>query len=359
MNLNFTLACPAGRLCLLACCLLTLAMPTRGEDRQLVFLNWGEYMDPALLAAFEQHSGIKVREVYFSSDDHRNSLLAVADPGAYDVMLVTQSDVDSYVRRGWLAPLPDPRPANLKFLDMSRKEYFQVHSDHAVPFFWGTVGIAYRSDLLARPLDSWVEFFDPGSDLEGAHGMIGTVRELGGLAMKSLGYSTNSGDRNEIRQAAQVLRAHDSRVHSYDYAQLDQTAPLVRGDVVAAIMYSGDALLLKEYEPAIEYVIPREGGHLWLDFLAVSASSRLKREAWEFIDFLCDPRNSAQLTRVLSTATTNQAASRYLPESVLQNSVIFPDEDSLANSEIQVNLPPRAMNTMNSLLVPLLGDDSR
>ena len=338
----------------LLCCLLILALPVRGDLQPLVLLTWGEYMDPALLQAFELQSGISVKEMYFESDDQRDSMLAAADAGAYDVILVDGLRVGSYVRSGWLAPLPHPEPENLQHIDPSWNETFNIRSDNAVPFLWGTSGIAYRRDLVQGPISTWEEFFNPESELQGAHGMLGSVRELGGLALKSLGYSINSNDDREIREAAAVLVAHHPKVKDYVYSQLNETAPLVTGEVVASIMYSGDALLLKAHNPAIEFLVPREGGNLWLDVLAVSASSRHQQAAWAFINFLCEPKNAAQLTEYLSTATTNVAAKQLLPAGILQNPIIYPDQESLANSEVFMPLQPRALNTMNSLLMPLM-----
>jgi spermidine/putrescine transport system substrate-binding protein len=347
---------------MLVSCLAILAMqaqPARAEARQLVLLTWGEYMDPALLHAFEQRTGIAVREVYFESDDQRDSMLAAADPGAYDVILVDERRADPYSRNGWLASMPEPQPANFRHIDGDWKGKFMIECADVVPFLWGTAGIAYRSDLLERPVDTWEAFFDPDSAAEGPHGMLGSVRELGGLALKSLGYSLNSTDPGEIREAAAVLRAHHPRVKNYVYAQLNETAPLVTGEVVASIMYNGDALLLQAHNPSIEFVLPAEGGNLWLDVLGVSASSRHQDEAWAFINFLSEPRNAARLSEYLSTATANSTALQYLPADVLQNPVIYPDRESLGNSEVFQPLPPRALNTMNALVMPLMYEGRR
>ena len=43
-------------------------------QRELVLLNWSEYLDPELIEKFEQLHKVKVRERYFESDDLRDEM---------------------------------------------------------------------------------------------------------------------------------------------------------------------------------------------------------------------------------------------------------------------------------------------
>ena len=44
------------------------------EPRELVLLNWSEYIDPDLVEKFETQFNANLREVYFESDDLRDEL---------------------------------------------------------------------------------------------------------------------------------------------------------------------------------------------------------------------------------------------------------------------------------------------
>lgn len=69
---------------------------------------------------------------------------------------------------------------------------------------------------------------------------------------------------------------------------------LVTGEVWAAQMYSGDALMLQEFNPDIRYVVPEEGTNLWVDFWTVAAQSSRKPAAMKFIDYINEPTVAAR-----------------------------------------------------------------
>lgn len=46
-----------------------------GLRQELVILNWADYIDPDLIAAFEKERDVKVRVVNYEDDDNRDQLL--------------------------------------------------------------------------------------------------------------------------------------------------------------------------------------------------------------------------------------------------------------------------------------------
>ena len=68
---------------------------------KLVFLNWPDYMDPAVLEAFTQETGIAVQEVYFESDDLRDDMVAEHNGQGYDLVCLNELGLESYHRQ-WL-----------------------------------------------------------------------------------------------------------------------------------------------------------------------------------------------------------------------------------------------------------------
>jgi spermidine/putrescine transport system substrate-binding protein len=210
------------------------------------------------------------------------------------------------------------------------------------------MGIAYRRDLVKTPPESWMYILKPGEDLRGKIGMIETSRDVLGMALKALGYSANSEQSSEIREAEQLLVAQKPYVKSYNYLALDEDSALVSGDVVAAMMYSGDALMVQEYHPEIDYVVPKEGGNLWVDYLTVLESSRNKPLAWEFLNFLNEPENAAQLAQYVYYATPNKAAEKLLPDDFLENPVVYPPASVLTGSEFYKPLSPNAVRRRNT-----------
>lgn len=133
---------------LLSGLLLLCATVANSEPRELVFLTWSEYMDPELVAEFEQEFDARVRFMYFESDATRNDMLIENEGAGYDLILVNDYSLPTYARRDWIAELDPERIPNLRHIDARWQQYVPESVRYGVPYFWGTVGIAYREDLV-------------------------------------------------------------------------------------------------------------------------------------------------------------------------------------------------------------------
>jgi spermidine/putrescine transport system substrate-binding protein len=315
--------------------------------KNLVILNWSEYMDPELIEKFEAEFNARISQVYFESDDLRDDMMLETDSVGYDLVLVSGISLENYRKHGWLAPLEKEKLENLKYVDPHWMNAFPASADYAVPYFWGTLGIAYRKDLVDRPPTSWMDILRPPDYLRHKIGMIDASRDLFTVALKALGYSANSSDLAEIAAAEELLLAQKPYVKTYNYLALNDKSALVTGDIIAAMLFSGDALMVQEHNDNIEYVVPTEGGNIWVDFLAVLDSSKNKDLALAFINFLNEPENAAQLAQFVHYATPNKAAEKLLPPEFLSDPVIYPSKDALKNSEFYTSLPPRALKKRN------------
>jgi spermidine/putrescine transport system substrate-binding protein len=117
--------------------------------------------------------------------------------------------------------------------------------------------------------------------------------------------------------------------------------------------------MVKEHHPAITYVLPDEGGALWVDHLVVLAAAPSRKLAFEFIDVLNEPENAARLARFLYYATPNLAAERLLPAEFLQDPTIYPTPAVLQRSEAAMALSPRATRRYNRIFEELTRQDGR
>ncbi|MFZ5765055.1 MAG: polyamine ABC transporter substrate-binding protein [Thermodesulfobacteriota bacterium] len=323
--------------------------PPAVTDRKLVILNWSDYLDPEVLAEFTRKTGIRVNEVYFETDELRNEMLVTAGGKGFDLILASGISIAAYAGRGWLSPLAEEEIPNLRFVDKKWREAFPAASRFGVPYLWGTLGIAYRADLLSEPVTSWMALFRPTADLKGKVLMYKDSRDMMGMALKALGHSANSTDPAALDAAKTLLLAQKPFVRSYSFYALTEDADLVTGKAAISMMYNGDALTLKEFNPTIAFVVPNEGGNLWCDYFVLSTSSDKHELAVQFLNFIHEPAVMARLARFASFATTNTAAEKLLPADFLTDPVIYPPPTILARSESYVPLPPRVMKRINTI----------
>ena len=330
---------------------LALAVEVKQE---LFILNWDDYLDPELVSQFEKTHNAKLTQVFYSNDEDRTEKLLETDGKGYDLILSSGVDLSRYVKQGWIAPLEFDRAPNLKHLSMKWRQAFPEAEEYAVPFFWGTLGIVYRSDLVNMPITSWKQLFMPSEELRGKIGMIDDPRDVVAMALKSLGHSANSEDRQAIAKVQDVLRAQKPFVNNYLYISLDEDSSLVKGDIYASMAYSGDALMVAEHNEDIVYVLPEEGGNLWVDYFVLAKHSRNPDLAYAFLNFINDPENAAQMAEYVYYATPNMAAEKLLDKEFLADPTIYPDRESLKNSEFYKPLSPRTQRLRDSVGVEIL-----
>jgi spermidine/putrescine transport system substrate-binding protein len=325
-----------------------------GVTEELVVLTWADYLDPEIVAEFEQEYGVKIRFTYYESDDARDQILAASDGRRYDLAVVNGLMLQSYAKRNWLAPVAKSDIPNLTHIETRWRNAFPAGERYAVPYFWGTLGIAYRQDLFPEGFQSWKDFFQPVEELRGKIAMLKSSRDIVGMALKSLGHSANTNDRDQIRDAARVLEAQRPFVRSYEYVSLGEESALVSGDVWATLAYSGDALMVQEHHEDIAYLVPEEGGNLWVDYLTIFQASPRKDLAAQFIDFLNRPEIAARNAEFVYYATPNIAARQYVSDDYAEDPVIHPNAEVMARSEVYRELAPRAQKAVNSSIAQLL-----
>ncbi|MBF0118431.1 MAG: spermidine/putrescine ABC transporter substrate-binding protein [Desulfobacterales bacterium] len=320
---------------------------------KLVFLTWSDYIDPEIVNEFQKAFNIEIKMEYFETDKDRDNKLSLTDGKGYDLVLITGSTISSYVNRKWITPLDFSQIPNIKNIDNKYLKAFPDTDKFGVPYTWGTVGIAYRKDLVKEKILSWMQLYKPQEGFKKRIMMINDPDDVIGLAFKALGYSINSSDDKALSEAEKLLIAQKPYVQSYSYIVLSEKSSLVTGDTFMAMTYNGDAVALKKYNPEIVFVVPKEGTYFWVDYLSILESSNNKKMAMEFINFINEPKRAAKTALFLNYATPNKEAKKLLPNEHLENQEIYPSEDILSKSEFIQKRPLPVLKKINSIFSKL------
>lgn len=320
----------------------------------LSVLTWADYLDPELAAAFEAKTGYKLNFTYFESDETRDDFLIRNNGGGYDLILINDYALRLYVARGWIDSLTEAQVGGLRYIDPKWMTDTPGQPQFGMPYFWGTLGIAYRDDLVAKPVTRWMDIFDPPEELRGHIVMIKHSRDLIGMALVALGYSANSTASQQLDEARALLLKQKPSVAGYSYVSLGEDSAMLDGSVVAAQIYSGDALMLQELNPHIRYVAPEEGTNIWVDNWAVATQAKNKEAAYAFLDFINEPENAAKNAEFVHYASPNLAANKLLPPSHFADPVINPSREVLEQGERYDVLPPRVMRKWNAIFAEII-----
>lgn len=303
------------------------------NDDRLLFLNWQDYIDPALLTDFETANKVSIGyETYTSNDDLADalSLAGVArrrGREAKTVDLVVPSDnllrrlrTEGALQRLDSSIVTDDLLANLA------PEFRALPADpgnvYSVPWATGATGIGYDTTVFSTPPD-WSVFLDPAN--EGRMTILDERREAFAAALYSLGQDPNSIDPSVVGAAEDQLVAMRDVIRGFDSGTyLDG---LASGELVASQAFSTDLLQAQRRNPNLAFVIPESGGTRWIDSLCIPDKAPNADLANRFIAFYLDPPVAAQNAAFNLVDTANAASREFLAAEVLDNPVVFPPAD--------------------------------
>lgn len=290
-------------------------------DRELIIFNWPSYLAPELILSFEQQWNVVIKEVYYESDDERSHLLSGLNGKGFDILISSDDTNELYVRAGWVDELDRAKLPNIKYISDSEFSANPMLKGYAIiPYFSGSTGILYRKDLVANPVTSWRQLFEPEEQLKGKVLMINDTQEMIYLAMITLGYEARDYNNPEALKAVEKLLIHQNKyVDDYSYFSLEEDqSRLAKGEIAMSYSYSGDSEVVKNFHPEIEFIVPKEGCILWQDSMLIAKQSKNKDLAYAFVNFINEPRNAkinSIYTRLpsLHERTTNSSPPMRVP----------------------------------------------
>ncbi len=300
---------------------------------ELHLFIWANYIAPEVYQLFEQEFGVKVIEENFDSNETLRSKLQAGATG-YDIIVPSDYTVEALIAQGLLAELDLSQIPNFQHISPRfRGLFYDPHNRYSIPYLWGTTGIGYNASKIETPPATWAELFDPArlERYSNRVSMLDDPRETIGAALKYLGYSVNSTDPHALEAAKNLLLAQKPYLARYDSETYDDF--LLTGDLVIAHGWSGEFAKARLENPDIHYVIPREGGVIWADNLAIPKSSQRVDLAHKFIDFLLRPHINATIVNYLRYPSTNEAAQAYILPEILHDPALYPPEEIMEKLE--------------------------
>ena len=330
----FVLAVPVVLLVLLAAALAACGGKTRATPKVVNIYIWTNYLPQEVVAEFERRTGIHANVDTYDSNE---AVLAKLQSGVadYDVAVPSDYMLKILIPQGLVRPLDHGRLPHLKNLaPRFLNQKYDPDNGHSVPYLWGTTGIGYDKTKVqapVAPVDSWAALFDPRH--AGRILMLDDQREAFGAALRLLGRSINEKDPAILRRAAEMLKKQKPLVRTYnssDFANL-----LVAGDVDLSQGYNGElAEAVARSAGRLAYVIPKEGGTLWIDNLAIPKGARNVDAAYAFLDFVMEPEIAAKIVNHVHYACANQAALPLIDARIRNDPSIYPPQDVLNRCEL-------------------------
>ena len=270
----------------LAAVILALVLLSRQNSaRVLNICGWGENIDPALIEQFQEETGIRVNYQTAESNEAMYSKVLMGGSG-YDVIVPSDYMVSQMRQEGLLAELNYDNIPNFQLIGDAYKNLpYDPENRYTVPYTWGTLGIIYNTTMVDEPITSWSALFDP--QYAGQVLMINNPRDAIGVALLYLGYSVNTTDEGEIREAYELLRQAKADGVYQSFVMDEVYDKMEAGEAAIAVYYAGDFLAMHENNPDLAYVVPQEGSNWFVDAMCVLKDAPHKEEAELWINFIC------------------------------------------------------------------------
>lgn len=309
------------------------------DPNTLYVYAWANYTDRELIESFQDKTGIAVTVDIYDSNETMLAKLEAGGGSAYSLIYPSDYAVSQMVEQDLVLKLDHSRLRGLDNLaEKWQNPAYDRGNTYSIPATWGTTGLTYDPQKLGTEIQGWDYLYNNQAALARQITLLNDVREVMGTTLKYLGYSLNSTNPDEIREAYETLVQLKPMIAAFITNGWEDQ--LASGDLSIAMAYSADALALITEAPNLTYIVPETGATLWTDTMVIPAAAPNVDAAYEWMNFLLEPENSAKLTQRLRFATPNQAAMALLPSELKNNKKLFPPAAILEKCEEIVTIPP-------------------
>jgi len=341
-------------------------------DKIVNWANWTLYLDyddstrkyPSL-EAFSEATGIKANysEDVDGNDSYfgkvQGQLSAGQDIGQ-DIITLTDWMAGRMIRLGYTQELNlDNIPNSKNLLAGLQNVDFDPGRKHSLTWQSGFGGIVWNKEAFPKGLKSVSDLWQP--ELKGRVEVLDEMLDTMGLLMMDQGVDiTGDWGEDEFENALDVLSKQIADGQIRQVKGNSYKEDLISGDALAVIGWSGDITQLNfEEGDKWEFALPEAGGTLWSDNLLVPIGATHKTNAEKLMDYYYDPVNAATVAAYVNYICPVEGAREAMeaidPE-LVENPLIFPTDEYLANAHVIRTLSPDEETDFNDRFQTAIGN---
>jgi spermidine/putrescine transport system substrate-binding protein len=323
--------------------------------KTLNFSNWTLYMDvnkkkhinPSLVE-FQKKFGVHVNYVEDINDNASffgkiQGPLSRGQSIDRDIIVLTDNDryLSLMIKKGWTEKLDKSAIPNMKNLvDVQKHPNFDPNRDYSLPWQSGMTGIAYN-DKLTDPVLSIDELFG-NPKLKGKITCLNSMGDAMTLVMLSNGDDPSKVTDKSFNAAYNRIKKAVDDKQIRQFTGNDYAPPLAKGDLAAAMSWSGDIAQLGQKQ--IHWNVPKDGGALWTDNMLIPNGGNVYT-ASVYMNYVYDPkvqglmeagdpkRNITGIYYIPPVVGAGEWAKKYDP-TVANKPLIFPTKKMLDSVHI-------------------------
>jgi len=283
----------------------------------------GEYIDEDIFKEFEswykEETGKTVTVQLETFDAVENVQLAVeGSKSDYDLLCPSDYMVEYLIAKNLVQPV-DKKIIDIQQEGLFKSEYLETTKEFdpelkfSVPYMYGTLGLVYNKAKTGKDIDSWEALF--GDEFKGKRSLKDSIRDtyvaaciynereatkdLSGDALKAKIQSIfEDTSAATVANAEATIKKVVKGGAEWDIDNIKFDMAANKGNVAVALMWSCDAgYVMNDYEDAdgnehegnrdLWYVVPKEGGNVYIDAFVINKYAKNVEAANYFLKFLC------------------------------------------------------------------------
>ncbi|NML86870.1 MAG: extracellular solute-binding protein [Polaromonas sp.] len=344
------------------------AVAVNSEEKVLNIYNWPDYIAKDMVANFEKETGIKVNYQTFENNEALHAKLVAGNTG-YDIVVPGAVFAKPQIDGGLLAKIDKSKISRYSNLDsaiMEKLGTIDPGNAYLVPWAWSftTVGInkakvakalGAAPNPLPLPDNAWELVFNPvyTAKLKSCGiAYLDSPTEVIPPAMHYLGKNAYSNDPADHRAAGEMLGKVRPHIRMFSSTMIDD---LAGGKACVALGWAGDINIARgraienKNGNEVEALLPKTGGLIFFDTLAIPKDAKHPNNAYAFIDYFLRPEVSASLTNELGYATANKASLSSVKPEIAQDMAVFPDAVNLQKMVSPASFSNEARESMSNV----------
>jgi spermidine/putrescine transport system substrate-binding protein len=204
--------------------------------------------------------------------------------------------------------------------------------EYSLPWQSGMTGIAYN-DKLTKPITS-IDQLLTDKKLKGKVTMLAGFGDTVGIVALSNGDNPSKIDDATFNRVVAKIKKAKSAGQIRQFTGNDYAGMLAKGDIVAAIAFSGDVVQLHADNKHLRFALPTAGGMIWTDNMLIPKGGDAHL-ASQYMNFYYQPAIAAMVEDYVNYICPVAGADKVLLKSdpaVAKNTLIFPTSAMLKNA---------------------------
>lgn len=319
---------------------------------KLYVYNWGEYISDGeddtmdVNKEFEEKYGI---EVIYDTYDNNEVMYTKLNSGgvSYDIVVPSDYMIERMIVEGMLDKINFDNIPNFKYIDGKYRNLdYDPTGEYSIPYTVGMVGLIYNKKMVKEEPTSWNALWDP--EYAGKILMFNNPRDAFMIAQSLLGINYNTEVEGGWNAAANLLK--EQRKVNPCYVNDEVFLKMEGNEAALAPYYVGDYLTMRDNNPDLGFVFPKEGTNFFVDAMCIPKNAKNKAAAELYINFILEPEVSTANAEYICYASPSTAVATNPDYCFYEedHDLLYP-EDGKFTTQVYTNLSPESLALMSAL----------